>query len=221
MKDVFLKSELLKTGQVHEYDQAHKEAWLGNAEPLKDFADVYGERIMKLCKSITKSTLDKRKRCKAKVASVVEAGQAYFLTLTFDDFTLENTTPFERRVMVSRQLKEISDTYIANIDYGSEQHREHYHAILYGNNLTKQDLAWWTTDGVGKKAKHRHVGFVDLRKVGSEKDDIEKVTKYTAKLSAHALKNTTPENPLYIPRLIYSRGKGKVLPPAWLLEPDN
>ena len=115
-------------------------------------------------------------------------GSCIFLTLTFNDDTLRNTTEKQRRVAVSRYLKQYGCMYVANIDYGSKNKREHYHALI---NCDKVDFKSW-----------RKYGNINAKRVRNKdiESDKNKLSKYIAKLSNHAIKETTKRS-----CLIYSR----------------
>lgn len=133
-----------------------------------------------------------------------------FLTLTFSDTILQNSTPEERRRYVVRYLKSQSAHYIANLDFGELNGREHYHAVILGN----VDLEPW-----------RQYGAINVQNVGNRKeltrktvpkrykdldeetattlmrrDTEKKLAKYVAKLTNHAIKKTTKRS-----AIIYSR----------------
>ena len=111
-----------------------------------------------------------------------------FLTLTFNDETLRDTTDKERRVLVSRYLKSFGCSYVANVDYGKENHREHYHAVI---NTDRIDYSSWHKYGAidGEKIRNRNI-----------QSDKTRLAKYICKLSNHAIKETTKRS-----SLIYSR----------------
>lgn len=133
-----------------------------------------------------------------------------FITLTFTDNILQNSTPEDRRRYVFRYLKSQSDYYIANKDFGELNGREHYHAVILGN----VDLEPW-----------RKFGAINVQNVGNRKeltrnkvpkrykdldektakalmrrDTEKKLSKYVAKLTNHAIKNTTKRS-----AIIYSK----------------
>jgi hypothetical protein len=110
-----------------------------------------------------------------------------FLTLTFTDEVLNSTTEETRRRYVARFLKSISENYVGNIDYGSKNDREHYHAIVEGQDL---DLSGW------------NYGFTLSLNVGYDNiiTDSARLSKYINKLSNHATKRTTKGK-----KIIYSR----------------
>lgn len=128
------------------------------------------------------------KRLKDRVAKMLNKGKCIFLTLTFNDLTLANTTAKERRVAVVRYLKTFKADYIANIDFGAINHREHYHALIVAD---KVNYSKWNKYGNINGQKVR------LNDIDNDKT---KLAKYIAKLSNHAIKETTKRN-----ALIYSR----------------
>ena len=135
-----------------------------------------------------------------------------FLTLTFSDKTLQNTTPKTRRQFVVRYLKSQSDFYIANLDFGYENGREHYHAVILG----KVDLKPWEQYGfifaekVGNRSELTRSTIPNRYKELSEKearlkmrqDTEKKLARYVAKLSNHAIKETTRRSCLIYSKLM-------------------
>lgn len=110
---------------------------------------------------------------------------AVFLTFTFTDESLANVQPKYRRNAVTRWLKEHSSDYVANIDYGKDNGREHYHAVAYFQE--HQDLTSW------------QYGALNCKKIPPT-DEGKALGKYIAKLGAHAIKDSTRRS-----ALIYSR----------------
>lgn len=124
----------------------------------------------------------KRQRLKKRVINILESGiDAYFLTLTFDDETLllDKKT---RRKYVQRFLKKYCADYVANIDYGKKNKREHYHAIVCCDSLPD-----WP------------YGFKKYSLIHNE--NIIALSSYIAKISNHALKDETGKRDY----LIYAR----------------
>lgn len=145
--------------------------------------------IKRLCENLNKSTQSRTKRLKNKVEKMVTFGTCTFVTLTFNNDTLETTNEKTRRVYVARYLKSQSLHYIANVDYGKENEREHYHAIVFGTCKLND----W-----------RKYGNINVKKVRitptNEEKTVTKVSKYISKLTNHAIKNTTKGK-----RMIYSK----------------
>jgi len=137
---------------------------------------------------INKASYERTNRLKKRVSDMLLGGDCLFLTLTFNDDTLTNTTSKDRRCYVSRYLKQFNAKYVANIDFGSQNHREHYHALIGASNI---DLSSW-----------RKYGNINVERVRNRNIDRDKtkLSKYICKLSNHAIKETTKRS-----ALIYSR----------------
>ena len=138
--------------------------------------------------NLNKANYKRYKRLRDKTQNIIENNKGYFLTLTFTDEVLNNTTPQTRRRYVTRTLKEISNNYIANKDFGSKTEREHYHAIIESD--TRPTLKTWKTK----------YGFVKIQKIANTENDAKRVARYTSKLTYHAIKSTTTSE-----RIIYSK----------------
>lgn len=124
------------------------------------------------------------------VERMVESDKgALMLTLTFRDELLK-LKPKTRREYLKTWLRTHCRYYVANIDYGSKNGREHYHAVVYG--ISEEGLKEWA----------EKYGFVDVRRVGNKDSDKKAVAKYVAKLTNHAIKETTKSS-----RILYPRGK--------------
>ena len=119
-------------------------------------------------------------RLKKRIAEYLQMGQCIFLTLTFTDETLKNTNEETRKKYVKRYLKSCSNYYIANIDYGKKNEREHYHAIILSEKI---NYKMWHKYGAIKGEKIRSNGISEKR-----------LGKYISKLTNHAIKETTKRN---------------------------
>ena len=127
-------------------------------------------------------------KIKERIEYMLLNGSCIFLTLTFNDETLNNSTSEDRRRFVRRYLKSFNCPYVANIDFGNKNHREHYHAIINADCI---DYSNWRKYGNinGERIRNRNI-----------KSDKTKLAKYICKLSNHAIKETTKRS-----ALIYSR----------------
>lgn len=117
-------------------------------------------------------------RIKKRIESILSLNNPYFVTLTFNDDILNNDQ-INRRREIQRYLKSISNNYVANIDFGKLNNREHYHAVC--------DLI---------RDKEYKLGFSDFEKINNY--NVENIAKYTSKLTNHAKKGKKY-------RFIYSR----------------
>lgn len=159
---------------------------------MQDLALKVGEnnlgRELLECMRIDNANNHRVRRLKERIKNMLNKGQCIFLTLTFNDTTLSNTTDKERRIAVVRYLKSFKTEYVANIDFGKENHREHYHALILADKINYKK---WNKYGNinGKKIRLRDIDNVKT-----------KLAKYIAKLTNHAIKETTKRS-----ALIYSR----------------
>ena len=106
-----------------------------------------------------------------------------FLTLTFTDDVLRSTSSDTRRRYIVKFLSQFKSPCIANKDYGKENGREHYHAII---QLSYIDYSMYDYGAINGE-----------RIVVGEYTDV-RVAKYISKLTNHAIKDTTRQS-----RLIY------------------
>ena len=103
-----------------------------------------------------------------------------------------------RKQKITRFLKKTCKSYIANIDYGAKNEREHYHALVVPiseniDNKTYKEMFY-----------NSAINFERIVISDKKNHDIEstskKVSKYVSKLTNHAIKETTQQN-----RIIYSK----------------
>lgn len=133
---------------------------------------------------LVRSRYEKRKRIEKHITNLVLSGKALFVTLTFDNDTLEKTTREKRRRLIQRYLKNNCSHYVANIDFGKDKGREHYHAIVENKiNLKAYKL-----------------GSIDVEHIKASDLSLELTSKYINKLTSHALKQNAIDT-----RLIFSR----------------
>jgi len=140
----------------------------------------------KECLRIRMAEFKRGQRLNYKIKDIVfsDYGIPLFLTLTFNDKVLNSTSKDTRRRYVARWLKDNSIKYVANIDFGEKNGREHYHAVvLVSNNI---DYTSWL------------YGALNGQKIINKNP--YKLKNYINKLTNHAIKKTAKQN-----RLIYSR----------------
>lgn len=168
----------------------------------KDYYNSYTELVnyciendlmkeLRECLRINHAERERTKRLKERIEAMLLNGKCLFLTLTFTDSTLAETTQKERRVAVVRYLKKFNAPYVANIDFGKDETktmREHYHAVIQCDKIEFE--AWRKYGNINAKVvRNRNIN-----------DDKTKLAKYVSKLSNHAIKETTRRS-----SLIYSR----------------
>jgi hypothetical protein len=152
-------------------------------EIKSDFNDVYGIGAWEVSNALNQAKYKRKQRIQERIQKMVEQG-ASFLTLTFTDEVLSITSEATRRQYVRRWLKTLSHNYVANIDYGAKNGREHYHAVIpYHDHLPEWPF-----------------GFKLSQKVGSSNSDLQSISKYVAKLTNHSMKQTAS-----LKRIIYAK----------------
>ena len=134
-------------------------------------------------------------RLKKRVRDMIYGKPCLFLTLTFTDDNLQSTTAETRRVTVRRFLKSFNVPYIANIDFGKRNGREHYHALLQIDNI---DYSLWKFGAIHGLKVRNEIKVNDLGEVTEE--TIIRLSRYIAKLTNHAIKETTKRS-----AILYSR----------------
>lgn len=171
-------------------------------EKAKEFELETSKEILKYtplerqeAERVNTASYKRTKRLKDKMRKLLETKKSIFLTLTFKDSVLDSTSVETRKKYVQRYLKEYCSIYIANIDYGSINEREHYHAVIIPKD-DKINLKPWTDNYGGTKVKRVHL---DSNK-NNEEISSARLSKYINKLTNHAIKETTHQN-----RIIYSR----------------
>lgn len=143
------------------------------------------------CK-INRATFVRNTRLKKRIEQMLNSGTCLFLTLTFRDDCLNSTNAETRKKYVLRFFRQFNTFYIANIDFGKKNGREHYHAVLLADEI---DYHLW------------EYGAISGERVRYNKDDhsdasAERLARYTNKLVNHAIKETTKRQ-----ALIYSRSE--------------
>ena len=158
----------------------------------------YSEEEIKEAVKVNNASYKRTNRLQQKALELIKTNSAIFLSLTFNDDVFKNMNKETRRKNITRFLKKTCNKYIANIDFGKKNEREHYHALVVPKN-----------DIIDCKEYHEifYKSNIDFERVvvSNKKDeDIEstskKISKYVNKLTNHAIKETTQQN-----RIIYSR----------------
>jgi hypothetical protein len=150
-----------------------------------NFVNFYGYTTLKVANNLNRASYYRTARLKERIGEAVASGSAWFITITFSPETLAKTNEKTRRVYVSRWLKSLTTFYVANIDYGKNKGREHYHAVITSDQRPPKTWSY---------------GFIDILKVKTTENDTKRISKYISKLTNHAIKNTTKSK-----RIIYSR----------------
>lgn len=149
-------------------------------------ADKFGFLSILEAMRINNAKHHKVLRLKKRVESIISYNNSIFLTLTFTNKVLSKTKEKTRREYVTKFLKSLSNNYVANIDYGKRNNREHYHALVQVDFV---DHTLWK------------YGAINFERVSYETTDTrDKLSLYIAKLTNHAIKVTTKRHNLIYPK---------------------
>lgn len=152
------------------------------------YLEYYNQEVIDECFKIYNATRQRKKNnwnelCKwcfaIEYINSFKDKMIIFGTLTFKDKVLESTSEITRQRYVTRFLKDNTIHYIANIDYGKKNNREHYHFIALVNGVMN--------------CKNWKYGASKFQFVPLEKKDLKSIKNYLLKLNNHSYKSSTKQ----------------------------
>lgn len=173
-----------------ELDQALQEA----KQNYNEVRESLGAERLAECERYMATNKRRWMRVRAGVRRLLQNDAALFVTLTFTDDCLASTSAKTRREYVRDYLKSQTDDYMANIDFGKKNSREHYHALVRACSI---DLTPWREAHGSINVKRVKVAS-QLDAEGFQKS-VGRLSHYIDKLTNHALKGVTDN------RIIWSR----------------
>lgn len=180
-----VSKSLYAYGVLQTYGEViHSTLPIEKAFELKDYYMTTNPTEWHEAEKINNAFYSRVRRLKKKIAKMLENGNCIFLTFTFTDEVLANTTADTRRQKVRRFLSQYNFEYVANIDFGAKNGREHYHALIQTDKVDYNSYDYGALNG---------------EKVRSTNDFV-KLAKYISKLTNHAIKDTSKGS-----RIIYNR----------------
>ena len=177
-KSVYAYNVLVNDGLVCNHKYEYKQALELDYQMQNEYPIEWKE-----AQKINHAYYQRVRKLKNRIATLLQK-PCLFLTFTFDEIVLQKTNADTRRQKVIRYLKSYNVPYVANIDFGKQNGREHYHAIIQTDNV---DYSLYD------------YGALNGKKIVSTSDNV-KLAKYISKLTNHAIKDTTKRN-----SIIYSR----------------
>lgn len=156
-----------------------KELLLHNSKDntyLRSMNEIIPSNVLKRGCQVVKNYYSRLCRAKKFIKNMLDNYSCLFLTLTFNDKCLHNTTAETRRIYVRRFLKNYNTYALANIDFGSKNEREHYHCVVAVENVNHFDWSY---------------GSINFRKIVYNLEDSSCITNYILKLAQHSVKDTT------------------------------
>lgn len=138
----------------------------------------------KCCQAVERNR-QRKKRCRRYLremfaAHTLRPNQFYFITMTFSDSTLENTSFQTRRQYVTRWCKENLTDYYGNVDFGSKNGREHYHIAAF----VPESLIDANARPISR------YGFVNWKPIKIDMKSANRLGNYINKLTNHAWKES-------------------------------
>ncbi len=112
--------------------------------------------------------------------------ECFFVTLTLTDDILLTTSAETRKQRVRRALSQVTEDFIANIDFAPETEREHFHgviAVLPG--MVKKEGKHYKFTELEKAYGY---GNINIEPIRQTKKSIKAVPRYIDKLALHACK---------------------------------
>ena len=158
-----------------------------SASDLQEYYYTKYPRLWHQCELLFSSHRQRVSRLKKRVASMITSAPCVFLTLTFSNDTLQSTTAKSRREYVQKYCNSLQCAYVGNIDFGAKNGREHYHVLVKSCKVDYKAWRYGSCDGLRVR-------------LNATEEDNTKIACYIAKLTNHAIKETTRNS--YI---IYSR----------------
>lgn len=124
-------------------------------------------------------------RLRSRIELMLNLGDCIFLTFTFTDRSLAVYSTDYLRLCVKRFLNVYSSLYIANVDYGKENGRIHFHAVVLASHV---HLKSWK------------FGALNAQRIHTTEDSLC-LARYIGKLANHSVKESTRRE-----SIMYSRG---------------
>lgn len=186
-----MKHQLIMSGAYDNFLELKKMLWLNHMDYNNKslYSNLMEQEEIDECFRIYNATRQRKKNnwnelCKWSFAITYlpkyKDYKLLFGTLTFTDKVLNDTSKKTRQVYITRFLKDNTIHYMANIDFGSKNNREHYHFIAMVKDKLNCNL--WKY-GASK------FQFIPL-----ESKDLRKTKNYLLKLNNHSYKSSTKEN---------------------------
>lgn len=207
---IYAHDILAVTGEVIETKLSYDTAIELRGFLISKYPTEYAE-----AEKLNKAYYKRIKRLRVRIHDIISNyAQPTFLTLTFSDDTLAKTSESTRRKYIDRYLHSQGDVYVANIDYGKTNGREHYHAVINArvNPSNWEQYGFIFAEPVFASYSKLPACYSNLTEEEKQLKLLEanekRLAKYVSKLTNHAIKETTKRS-----HLIYSRN-GATYKPA-------
>lgn len=210
MRKMTRKVWSLQRHLVHKYELHHNDIALNQLRHVvwHSFPVVYPDYQREMvCFGAEWEKLKKRKGRWLKYVFDMSRSfdQLYLVSLTFDDETLTTTIFDTRKKRVRDWLNDNTVDYFACVDYGLENGREHYHAIVsfapQGTAAYVGDPVLLTPIQIGRGTFYRIAdpsrewlyGFYSIRAIRSDPMSQRKTAFYALKSASYSFKSAKEE----------------------------
>lgn len=215
LKDKSKRIEVLQNGSFKTYRKVRRNlAQEGRIEELLNTIDADTGEVLKgvlnadlvgldqetvdECERARKCRDEQRKKIEDHIRYLVLNAERlgydlYFGTWTFTDEALQLKAR-TRRECIAGLLKATCADYILNIDYGKTTDREHYHGIIAVPKGSYEITSMVWSEKYHTWLLHLDIldkykmGYYDVQKIGTDQEDIAKLSRYIAKLTQHSIK---------------------------------
>lgn len=194
--DYEYKAQILSSYVYEDYREISKAVYNYTNDrdlPTKYTYEEAIQRINELCEEDSKAFneayklnhafLQRKKKLKKKIQDIL-CKPCIFATFTISDDYIDLPLDLLRKYL-TRVLKEMSDVYIANEDYGKNTNRLHFHAIIQTDHV---EMRLWK------------YGFMFCEKINNK--NVSALATYITKLTNHAIKASNKRSVM-----IYSKKK--------------
>lgn len=209
MKNKERKKELIAQNKHKEYNQKKYELYkkgIVDEAAERELIDVFGDEDAKALEQLQ----DARRKQKKKIKNHLEFWmnrdyRIFFVTFTINNENQEKLSKNKSKDAYFKAFKDVctrslsfTKDYIINVDFGDENEREHYHALVayernactmrYNGHINKKTHRKEYEDvNINKKYK---VGFVVAEEFDYNIDDAgsDKLSRYITKLVVHSIK---------------------------------
>lgn len=212
MKNKERKKELIENGMYAKYGKDKYDLYKQNYdfnERDKKLEELYGDD-----KELLQELMECKKKQKQKIMkqylywTKIQKKQPIipiFATFTYSDKKAKEISPENLKRRARRVLDALTEDYALNIDYGTENERMHYHALIYVNEALTLLYGMQPATEIHEEVKNKKlVEFINLEEAKNyekntgylyfelvdteDEKSNEKMAKYMAKLTLHALK---------------------------------
>lgn len=205
------KAELLKDGSYKAYQVQKREIYIASEKDLNTTNEalkiLYGHDAEALTCFHQMQEARKKQRKNIKqhlmfwIKSKPEQHRIYFCTFTYDDAKVKTTDEKSLKHRVIREITNFVEDFILNVDYGEQNERMHFHAlVLVDEKHLKGEPAKVKTLNHGRwqtiknqdfdflETYKKNTGNVICEEVKTGTEDVEKLSRYMDKLVLHSVK---------------------------------